>query len=163
MAVIIGIDPGKSGAAAIITTGDRPAPVTVADWTGEADMTCMLKDVWLLHDVRLSVVEEVHSMPGQGVVSTFSFGKNYGWWLGLLAGLGIPTITVRPQTWMKHVLPIRTKPGKTPSLDAASRLFPGVPLAGPRGGAKDGRADALLLAFWGWKQLTVRADVARAV
>lgn len=47
-----------------------------------------------------AVIEEVHSFPGQGVKSMFTFGKHYGFLRGCLSSSGIPFIEVRPQLWM---------------------------------------------------------------
>lgn len=44
-------------------------------------------------------IEEVHSMPRDGKASAFSFGKNYGMWLGILTALGIPYEEVLPVKW----------------------------------------------------------------
>ena len=43
-------------------------------------------------DIRLAVVEAVHSMPGEGVSSVFWFGAAWGELLGLLSALGIRTL-----------------------------------------------------------------------
>lgn len=47
------------------------------------------------------VLEKVHSMPGQGVSSSFKFGVNYGNLQGLLMALGIPFEEVPPANWTK--------------------------------------------------------------
>ena len=49
------------------------------------------------------LVEDVHAMPGQGVTSMFSFGRNLGTILGVLAALKIPYRMETPQKWMKKV------------------------------------------------------------
>ena len=41
-------------------------------------------------------------MPGQGVVSTFKFGYNYGMWNGFLASASKETMLVSPQMWQKN-------------------------------------------------------------
>ena len=48
------------------------------------------------------VIEHVHSFPGNSGRSMFTFGCNYGQWLGILATLKIPYIEVTPYKWMKH-------------------------------------------------------------
>jgi hypothetical protein len=48
-----------------------------------------------------AVIEKVHSMPSQGVSSSFTFGKNYGFLRGCLTAAGIPFEEVTPQVWMK--------------------------------------------------------------
>jgi len=51
-----------------------------------------------------AVLERVHSMPAQGVSSTFKLGANYGYWRGVLQGLRIPFREVTPQKWQRAVL-----------------------------------------------------------
>jgi len=92
-------------------------------------------------------------MPKQGVASTFKFGTNYGIWRGILAAFEIPFYTVGVHQWQKGV--IQKAQDKKPALAAASRLFPTAELYGPRGGGKDGRADALLIAHWCRRQSNV--------
>ncbi len=61
---------------------------------------------------------------------------------------GYPLILVAPKVWQKTLyggVPKGSDP-KVITMGVASRLFPSVSLYGPKGGVKDGRADALLLA-----------------
>jgi crossover junction endodeoxyribonuclease RuvC len=94
----------------------------------------------------VGAIEYCHAMPKQGVTSMFKFGTNYGIWHGILAALQIPFYIARPAQWQKGV--IKKAQDKKPAVAAAARIFPGAELHGPRGGAKDGRADALLIAYW---------------
>ena len=98
----IGIDPGRSGGIACITSEELFAikcPDTVADMNHKLEAIVNLAN----HTgYRVyGIIEAVHSMPKQGVRSVFTFGKNYGEWLGLLAGNRIPYLQVTPQKWMK--------------------------------------------------------------
>ena len=104
--LFIGIDPGKSGGIAAITPGTSMAykcPGTVAD------MTNMLLNLCDLGNNPFCVIESVHSMPGQGVKSVFTFGYNYGNWIGILSALQLPYIQVTPIKWMKHYSSTRPK------------------------------------------------------
>ena len=47
------------------------------------------------------VVEAVHAFPGQGVSSTFKFGKNYGELRMALIAAEIPFNEVTPRSWQK--------------------------------------------------------------
>lgn len=49
------------------------------------------------------VLEKVHSMPGQGVSSSFKFGVNYGNLQGLILALGIPFEEISPAKWTKDM------------------------------------------------------------
>jgi hypothetical protein len=76
----------------------------------------------------------------------FSFGKNYGAWLGSLACVGIEMRPIRPQEWKRTV---GVTADKRTSVKKASALFPRYAdqFVGKRGGIKDGRAEAALLAW----------------
>ena len=142
MASFIGVDPGKTGAAALVHPGGVEFIDT--DKTGEPQILETLR-LWVFdYDVHLAVLEKVHSMPKQGVASTFTFGTNFGWWQCALLSLGVPWRLVPPQTWQKGV--IFPRGSKTPAVDAAERLFPGATFRGTKNGLLTGRADAALIA-----------------
>ena len=151
--LFIGIDPGQSGALAMIGT-DSYVHV-LKDWPGdEIGAAAIVREIKMKadhnKDALLGAIERVHSMPKQGVASTFKFGTNYGIWRGILSAFEIPFYTVGVHQWQKGV--IQKAQDKKPALAAAGRLFPSAELYGPRGGGKDGRADALLIAHWCRKQ-----------
>lgn len=141
----IGIDPGQTGAVAVL----HPDGYEVWDWPG--DEVAAAERVRYIHNryqVRLAAIEQVSAMPGQGVSSMFKFGANFGAWKGILAALAIPFRTVRPQEWQKGLVPKKEGTVK-PSLTVARRMFPLAEL----GRQKDhGRADALLIAEWARRQ-----------
>ena len=89
-------------------------------------------------------IERVHSMPKQGVASSFKFGMGFGIWLGILAALRLPHELVTPQAWKKLMLAGMPKE-KDASRQRAMQLFPDVDLSLKR---HHGRADALLIAEW---------------
>ena len=82
-------------------------------------------------------------MPGQGTRSMFTVGVGFGAWLGLLAALQIPYTRVRPGVWKKAE---GLGPDKEQARLRAQQLFPGADLQRKR---DHGRAEALLLAWWG--------------
>lgn len=143
----LGIDPGATGCAALIHAGGHD----LFDWPGDAALVVPRLADWLAHfDVRLAALEKVGAMPGQGVVSMFTFGQNVGTWHGILAALGIPYVCPRPQDWQRGLVDRKAgKDTKAASLATARRLFPDADL----GRKKDhGRADALLMAWWARRQ-----------
>ncbi len=143
----IGIDPGATGCAALIHDGGHD----LFDWPGDPALVVPRLAEWLARfDVRLAALEKVGAMPGQGVVSMFTFGQNVGTWHGILAALGIPYVCPRPQDWQRGLVDWKAgKDTKAASLATARRLFPDADL----GRKKDhGRADALLLAWWARRQ-----------
>ena len=90
----IGIDPGATGCAALIHDGGH----NLFDWPGDPALVVPRLADWLARfEVRLAALEKVGAMPGQGVVSMFSFGQNVGAWQGILAALGIPTSRPGPR------------------------------------------------------------------
>lgn len=88
-------------------------------------------------------IESVHSMPEQGVSSTFDFGMNFGIWLGIIAALNIPMELVTPQEWKKHYGLIGKD--KDASRIIALQLFPQMAME-LKLKKYNGRAEALLLA-----------------
>lgn len=137
--LFIGIDPGKSGALAII---DEAGCVTTAVFD-EAAYVEYLDGV----DAGNAVVclEHVGARPGQGVTSMFHFGENYGWIQGVLRAKRIPYQTVTPVKWKRE---FGLSKDKGASVQACQRLFPRVSLlANERCRvAHDGIAEAVLLA-----------------
>jgi crossover junction endodeoxyribonuclease RuvC len=144
MKAYIGIDPGQSGAVALLPGDD---PHRVEDWPGDPSAAAELLKGWSIeYQVQLAALESVHAMPKQGVSSTFRFGANWGTWQGILAALGLPYLMPRPTEWQKGL--VRKSDGPDPkarSLAVARRLFPDAELSKKK---DHGRADALLLAWW---------------
>jgi crossover junction endodeoxyribonuclease RuvC len=138
----LGIDPGRTGAAAIITPDGY---CDVADWPGDPVAAADLLRSWLVeYSVKLCALERVASRPGQGVSSVFRFGVNFGTWQGLLAALAIRYVMPTPQAWQKGIVVLSDGDDpKTRALAVARRLYPDADLSLKK---HHGRADALLLA-----------------
>ena len=173
MSIIIGIDPGQSGAVAImqdsscqftepfglnqfaISLHDTPTLEVMTsskkcrtEFNARA-MAALMPCVSTENRVH-AYIELVGVMPDQGSVSGFRFGEGYGIWQGILAALGIPYTKVRPQEWKKAMMQGRGKE-KDASRLRALELFPH--LADELKRKKDhNRADALLIAEWGRRQ-----------
>jgi crossover junction endodeoxyribonuclease RuvC len=155
--VYIGIDPGLSGGVAAIDGSlhilhlvDTPViSVSGRHSYDVGEMANILRRLALLGD-SIVVLEAAQSMPGQGVSSTFSTGYGFGLWCGIIGALALPYRTVRPSVWIRKILAGSPGEGKARSIGFALRMFPGAELI-PPGCRKprDGRADALGLAFWG--------------
>lgn len=148
--IFIGIDPGKTGAVAIL---HHDLSVQVFD---TPESTTGMADLLYGYNNPQVFVEKVHAMPGQGVVSMFSFGENYGKWQGIIAALGYSYSMVAPQTWKKELLKDMPKE-KESSIIRALQLFPGMSNFLSR--KKDhNRAEALLIAEYGHRLLGVEKD-----
>lgn len=154
--IVVGIDPGLSGALVAIREDlallrAEDTPTLAAGNRREYDiprMADLIRSVSLGEPTR-AVLEAAQAMPKQGVSSTFSFGRGYGIWLGVLGALEIPYSTVRPGEWTKILKGLPGK-GKERSVLFASRTFPALELI-PEGckRPKDGRADAACMAYYG--------------
>lgn len=152
MAIIIGIDPGLSGAIAELDRGtilvsDMPTfSVTRGKKTRRfvdpVQLTILLRDLFNPDHI---ILEEVAAMPGNGAVSMFSFGRSFGVVEGVIGALGIPITYVRPAVW-KRAMGLTADKGQSQLL--ATRLFP---LDAGQWPLKkhDGRAEAALLAEYG--------------
>lgn len=140
--MFIGIDPGKTGAVALI--GLQGDFVGLADYTEALPFLESKKDC-----ISFAYLERVHSMPKQGVSSTFSFGENYGWWQGVLQAFKIPFETKLPQEWQKGFDLKKSKSEAKPSLEIARRMFPDAPLTLKK---HHNRADAILIAHKCWQE-----------
>lgn len=153
----IGIDPGLSGAVALLDGNDKiddliDMPVMAS--TGKrqqvngAELAKIIK-LWQQDSEPITAyVEQVSAMPGQGVSSMFSFGKGCGVVEGVMAALGVPVVYVSPGAWKRRAGLIG-KP-KDMSRTLAQRLYPLAEL----GRKKDiGRAESILIAKYGAKEV----------
>ncbi len=144
--LILGVDPGlASGAWGLIdhhgayrACGPIPSAdrrITVRRWREDLLQAVGREDC-------VAALESVHSMPGQGVASTFAFGRAVGAIQGLLDLLPWPVTLAEPRVW-KRTMGLTAD--KSSSLLAARSLWPEAPLTR----VKDhGAAEALLLAEW---------------
>lgn len=156
----IGIDPGASGAVAILDskTGklidvfDMPAVEVVIGGKTKRRVSAELLAAELDHYARedaIAWVEQVGAMPGQGVTSMFAFGESAGIARGVLAGLRIPTFTVTPGAWKKASKVNASKDG---SRAKAAQIWPDKAASFKRV-KDDGRAEAALIAAYGRAQV----------
>lgn len=139
MKTYIGIDPGKSGALALLTEDGQ---CTVVPFQ-ESAYTAILKAA--SGPSSVCCLEKVGAMPGQGVVSMFNFGHNLGYIEGLLQAFDIPYQLVPPQTWKKEFC---VTSDKNTSIEVCRKLFPHVCLLPTSKSRKpsDGMAEAMLMA-----------------
>ena len=139
----LGVDPGQNGGLVayynhvLVEASKMPATE---------------RDIWewfrLKNQINaMAVIEKVHSMPKQGVASSFKFGYHYGLLRMALIGNRIPFEEVTPRAWQKGLdIPPR-KSSESPTQwknrlkGLAQQYFPGekVTLA---------TADALLIALY---------------
>ena len=148
--VFVGIDPGKTGAVAIIN-GDEVWAVDLAYIGTEVDVRAL--QCGLSAIPRGSIVgleyQAPFSMPGRtmGATSAFALGEGYGMLKGFCLSSGFRLLLPRPAAWKKHFG--LTGKDKEASRQLANQLFPGVDLHLKK---HHGRAEALLLAEWARRQ-----------
>ena len=147
-----GVDPGLSGAIAFIRPdaahpSNRLAVFDAPLVGGEFDGVAFAK---LLAERQpdLVAIEHAFSRPGQGVSSTFKFGKTFGQALGVVQALGFPYELVSPAVW-KKTFKITPNSPKDASRLVCKRLYPSadIPLM-----KHHGRADAILIAHFAWRR-----------
>lgn len=140
MSVVFGIDPGPSGAISAIWLSDGKPFLTSHKLSGtEADAREFIESFDL--EGCFAVIERVHSMPKQGVSSSFKFGQSYGFLRGLLVGLKVPFSEVTPQQWQKYMA-CMTKGDKNVSKARAQQLWPHIKFT-------HATADSMLIAEYG--------------
>lgn len=142
-AFIFAIDPGLNGAwatlsraGAFVDAGELPR---YASLVNGIELTSVVRG----SGARQAVIERVHSMPKQGVASSFTFGCAYGTCIGVVCGLNLPISFVTPPKWKAHFR--LTGSQKDASRERAIQLYPEA-LAWLNLKKHHGRADAILLA-----------------
>ena len=152
--IIIGIDPGISGAISItenkkiLEIYDTPTMIDGKKnkkQINSAQVTNIIKERLKDGKEIIVVVEHVNAMPGQGVTSMFNFGQSFGVIKGICAALSLPIYFVRPTKWKKHFNLIKTN--KDASRTKVIEAYPEISDKLHR--KKDSnRADAILIALY---------------
>ena len=151
--IIVGIDPGLTGAIAIL---DNKKVISLFDMPvmtegkknkrqlNSAQLVNILSEYKKRKDDEVSVVvEQVNAMPGQGVTSMFNFGQTFGAIKGVCAAMGLPIFFVRPSKWKKHFELINAS--KDSSRTKAIEMYPS--LSNQLTKKKDvNKSDAILIA-----------------
>lgn len=145
MKKILGLDAGQAGGIAVMDLDNgqllevMPMPPTIQD----------ISDVFERHnDAYCAYLEKVHSMPRQGVASSFKFGQNYAYLQMGLACHKIRCIDVTPQTWQK-ALSATSKKGES-KTQHKNRLKGLAQKIFPKEKVTLKTADALLIAYYGY-------------
>lgn len=96
----IGIDPGQTGAMAVFEKIEGEFYLrSICDFMPKVFIIAKLNQCFKEGTIQSACIELVHSAPGQGVASTFKFGANFGWWIGVLDAFLISYTFVSPQRW----------------------------------------------------------------
>ena len=163
--LILGIDPGFTGALALLDPGmgsivdvwDMPLQDNRAllgvhggrSGRHEIDVPRLAEIIRpLAPHLSMAVVERVSASPGAGVASMFRFGEGYGMLLGVLAGCGVGRVLKPGASVWKVSMGLSTD--KRLSIDAVGQYL-GITTREkycPR--VKDhGRAEAIMISIYG--------------
>lgn len=173
MSVILGIDPGKQGAAARLDTMERPLhrlkfyPMPLVSGAWDPWKMNQLVQIWALNGVEQVLIERCQAFPGISAAANASVMEAYGMWQAALAGRFRPDQVLYPTSGMwKKALDLEVplikagriataaekqaayKARKQRALDVA-RLEFGLPFTTPKGRDLDGEAEAALIALYG--------------
>lgn len=155
--MIIGCDPGLTGALAfydgrelrLVDMPTRTATVNRKDRRvlNEQGVIGALQTFQIM-GAEILVIEQVNGMPGQSGPAAFTFGYGVGVVTGVALTIGLKIERVAPASW-KSALGLKTA-DKDSAREKAAETFPAS--AGLFARKKDdGRAEAALIAWWGWK------------
>jgi crossover junction endodeoxyribonuclease RuvC len=109
--LVIGIDPGQTGAIAamwgdkVLAVKDMPVSARLqgkGNAVNTGELASILMEMRVPGKPVLVVLEAVHAMPGQGVSSSFNFGDSVGAVRGVVGALQYPLMMVTPQKWKKR-------------------------------------------------------------
>ena len=152
--LIIGIDPGISGAICFFENGQVKEIINMpvmADGkknkrqiNGPQTYNEILKRInnYPIKDI-IVVIEQVSAMPGQGVTSMFNFGQSFGVIKGICSAMQLSIFFIRPAKWKKYFGLIKTE--KDASRTKVIEIFPYISSELSR--KKDSnKADAVLIA-----------------
>ena len=152
--LIIGIDPGISGAICFFENGQVKEIINMpvmADGkknkrqiNGPQAYNEILKRInsYTKKDITV-VIEQVSAMPGQGVTSMFNFGQSFGVIKGICSAMQLSMFFIRPAKWKKYFGLIKTE--KDASRTKVIEIFPYISSELSR--KKDSnKADAVLIA-----------------
>ena len=149
--IIIGIDPGISGAVILMETDGTlldalPMPSIKTGKASRVNAAAIVGFLSQYSGFEHCYIEQVSAMPGQGVSSMFSFGHSAGVVEGLIAGMGIPYSKTTPQAWKKAYGLIGKD--KDAARSRAVELYPSVRLLDLKGKGQ-AVADAIFIARHG--------------
>lgn len=148
--MILGIDPGCSGALVILDEKgyviDHLRTPIIKDGKQTKVNGAAIARFLSGYDITHAYIEKVHAMPQQGVSSTFTFGHSAGLVEGIIQGLNIPYTMITPQAWKKSNNLIGTD--KDAARSRAIQLHPYLDCLDKKGEGQ-AVADAILIAQHG--------------
>ena len=152
--LIIGIDPGISGAICFFEKGKIKDVMDMPTMSEGKKNKKQLNGRQIFTEISsriesyskeeiFVVVEQVSAMPGQGVTSMFNFGQSVGVIKGICFAMQLPIFYVRPTKWKKYFDLINSS--KDASRTKVIEIFPKIShLLSKKKDAN--KADAILIA-----------------
>ena len=152
--LIIGIDPGISGAICFFEDGKVKEILEMPTMTDGKKNKRQINGPQIYNEIlsRINkikkedifvVIEQVSAMPGQGVTSMFNFGQSFGVLKGICSAMQLSMYFIRPMKWKKYFGLIKTE--KDASRTKVIEIFPYISSQLSR--KKDSnKADAILIA-----------------
>jgi len=131
--LIIGIDPGISGAICFFDNGKILEVIEMPSMADGKKNKKQVNGAQIFNEISMRinnyekenikvVIEQVSAMPGQGVTSMFNFGQSFGILKGICSAMQIPVYFVRPAKWKKYFNLINSE--KDASRTKAIEVFP---------------------------------------
>ena len=131
--LIIGIDPGISGAICFLKNGTIIDVVEMPSMAEGKKNKKQVNGSQIFNEISLRikdfnkenikvVIEQVSAMPGQGVTSMFNFGQSFGILKGICSAMHLSMHFVRPAKWKKYFNLINCE--KDASRTKAIEIFP---------------------------------------
>ncbi len=152
--LIIGIDPGISGAICFFENGEVKEILDIPNMAEGKKNKRQINGPQIYNEISkriiniskkevVVVIEQVAAMPGQGVTSMFNFGQSFGVLKGICSAMQLSMHFVRPAKWKKYFNLIKTE--KDASRTKVIEIFPYISSQLSR--KKDSnKADAILIA-----------------
>ena len=131
--LIIGIDPGISGAVCFFEDGKILDVIEMPTMTEGKKNKKQVNGSQIYNEISKRIkqidrknirviIEQVSAMPGQGVTSMFNFGQSFGILKGICSAMQLPMYFVRPAKWKKYFNLINSE--KDASRTRAIEIFP---------------------------------------
>ena len=152
--LIIGIDPGITGAICFFEDGELKDVIDMPTMASGNKNKQQINGSQIFNEISLRiqnhkseninvVVEQVSAMPGQGVTSMFNFGQSFGVIKGICCAMQLSTYYIRPVKWKKYFGLIKSE--KDASRTKVIEIFPYI--SSNLSKKKDAnKADAILIA-----------------
>ena len=152
--LIIGIDPGISGAICFFEEGQINEIIDMPVMAEGKKNKRQVNGPQTYNEISkrinkfpkkdiIVVIEQVSAMPGQGVTSMFNFGQSFGVLKGICSAMQLSMFFIRPAKWKKYFGLIKTE--KDASRTKVIEIFPYISSQLSR--KKDSnKADAILIA-----------------